>query len=72
MPTPSICVAASTMNIRLPLMPTAATAVSAQTSDPVEIDEDVKGLKHHAHQHEAGGLQQMPGERSGGEVLHSC
>jgi hypothetical protein len=36
--------------------------VGAQSSDPIEVDEYVEGLKHHAHQHEAGGLEQMPGE----------
>ena len=53
-PTPSICVAARTMKVRLPLMPTAATAVGAQTADPIQIDQDVKRLEDHADQHEAG------------------
>ena len=43
----------------------------AQTADPVQIDKDVKRLKDHADQHEAGRSQKMPGQRSRGEILHS-
>ena len=42
----------------------------AQAADPVEIDQEVERLEHHRDEHEAGGLEQMAGDRSGGEVLH--
>ena len=42
----------------------------AEATHPVEIDQEVEGLEQHGHQHEAGGAQQVPGDRAGGEVLH--
>ena len=42
-----------------------------QPSDPVEIDQEVKRLKHHRDEHEPGRLQQMARERTSGQVLHA-
>ncbi len=46
--------------------------VGAQAPDPEQIDQHVQRLEDHAHEHEAGGLDQVAGERSGGEVLHGA
>jgi hypothetical protein len=43
----------------------------AEPADPVQIDEEVQRLKDHRHQHETGGLQQMSGDGSRSQVLHS-
>jgi hypothetical protein len=50
-------VIAMTMNERLPASPTAA--ISAETADPEQIDQDVESLEDHAHQHEARRLEEM-------------
>ena len=44
--------------------------VRAEPADPVQVDQEIQRLEDHRHEHEARGLQQMPGERSGGEVFH--
>jgi hypothetical protein len=44
--------------------------VRAESADPIEVDQEIQRLEDHRHEHEARGLQQMPGERSGGEVFH--
>src|SRR4029079_15649875 len=41
-----------------------------ESSDPVQIDEEIEGLKHHRHEHEAGGLQEMARQRAGRQILH--
>mgnify|MGYP003694147637 CR=1 FL=1 len=58
------------MNIRLPAIPTAATASRPSRPDPVEVDQEVERLEDHGDQHEAGGLEQMTGDGAFGEVLH--
>src|SRR5438552_15547629 len=42
----------------------------AEPADPVEVDQEIQRLEDHRHEHEGRGLQQLPGERSGGEVFH--
>ena len=42
----------------------------AEAADPVEIDQEVQRLRQHRDQHEAGRAQQVPRQRSGGEVFH--
>ena len=69
-PTASICVIASTMNVRLPAIPTPAIGFLPETADPVEIDEEIQRLEHHRHQHEAGGFHQMTGNRACCQVFH--
>ena len=44
--------------------------IGAEPPDPEQIDQHIERLKDHADEHEAGGLDQMAGERSCGEVLH--
>ena len=44
--------------------------VRAESANPVEVDQEIQRLEDHRHEHEARGLQQMPGERSGGKVFH--
>lgn len=56
------------MNIRLPATPTAADVPSRPTH--VEVDEDIERLEDHHEQHEAHGLQEVPADGAGGEVLH--
>ena len=41
-----------------------------QSADPIQIHQDVERLKDHADQHEAGRLEKVARERSGGQVLH--
>lgn len=41
-----------------------------EPANPVEIDEEVKRLKDHHHEHEARGLEQVARDRAGGEILH--
>ena len=35
-----------------------------KTADPIQINQEVKGLKQHRHKHEARGFQQMPDNRA--------
>src|SRR5439155_24218281 len=42
-----------------------------QSAYPIQVDQEVERLKDHRDQHEAGGLEQMPGDRPGGEVVHA-
>lgn len=42
----------------------------AEAAHPVQVDEEVEGLRDHRHEHEARGLQQVARDRAGGEVLH--
>ncbi len=42
----------------------------AKATHPVEVDQEVEGLKQHGHEHEARGFQQVAGDGAGGEVLH--
>ena len=60
------------MNIRLPAMPTAGHRLLAEPADPVEVDEEVERLEDHRDQHEAGRLEQMPGDGAGRQILHKA
>ena len=42
----------------------------AEPPDPIEVDQHVQRLEEHRDQHEAGRLEKVPRQRTGGEVLH--
>ena len=43
----------------------------AEAADPVQIDQEVQRLEDHRHEHEAGGLEQMPRRRDP-VVIHAA
>ena len=46
-------------------------ALGAEPADPVQVNQEIQGLKEHRHEHEARGLQKMPRDRPRREVLHA-
>ncbi len=43
-----------------------------EVSYPVEIGQQIEGLRHHAHGQERRHMQQMPGDRTLGKIFHWC
>ena len=41
-----------------------------EATDPVEVDQHIQRLENHHEQHEAHGLEQMPRDGAGREILH--
>jgi hypothetical protein len=45
--------------------------IGPQPSHPKQIDQHIQRLKDHADEHEARRLEEMAGQGTGGEVLHT-